>query len=409
MQVIQDYNFYGKIALIRVDFNVPLTQEGTILDGYRIDKSLPTIKKVLQDGGRAVLISHLGRPSGSDNTGHNAAYSLSQLVPYLHKKLAVPIHFFAECVGDMVKEKINLLQAQEVLLLENVRFHPEEEKGDAAFAKALAQLGDVYVNDAFGTAHRKHASTYFITQYMNDNLAGYLLQTEIAYANKLLKNVEKPFTAIVGGAKIGDKMQALANLLPALDYLLLGGGIANTFLYTTGHNLGKSLIAKEEKKLALDLLAKIKALPNVSMELPSDFVIADQFSPNSDMQIVKSRDIPDDWMTLDVGPQTCQIFENIIEKSRTILWIGPIGVFEFEAYSKGTVTILKAIAKATEKGAFTLIGGGDTATALHTMGNPDQVTAVSTGGSALLAYLVNGTLPAILALETNQKGSLQHP
>lgn len=393
MRYIQDYNFQGKKALIRVDFNVPVDEQGHITDTTRIDKTLPTIRKVLSDGGAAILLSHLGRPQKGDTT----SYSLKQLVPYLQDTLGTTVIFSKDCIGDDTTLKAKELQEGQVLLLENVRFHAEEEKRDPAFAQALASLGNVYVNDAFGTVHRKHASTYTITQYMQDKMIGYLLQEEINNAKKLLSNICRPFTVIIGGTKIVDKLPVMETLLDKLDTLLIGGGIANTFHQALGGTVGDSVVEPSQHGTALNIFHKAIDLKK-DIVLPVDVIIADQFSNQAHTDIVRSDDVPAKWMAVDIGPTTQGLYESLIKKSKTILWAGPIGAFEIPAFSKGTQVMLEAVAKATQNGAFSLIGGGDSATAVTNFGYADKVSYISTGGGALLAYLANPNLPVINAL-----------
>jgi phosphoglycerate kinase len=394
MRYIQDYNFQGKKALIRVDFNVPLDKQGSITDTTRIDKTLPTIRKVLLDGGSAILLSHLGRPQPGDTT----SYSLQQLIPYLQDALQTTVIFSKDCIGAEATLQAQALQEGQVLLLENVRFHPEEEKGDPAFAQALASLGNVYINDAFGTAHRKHASTYTITSYIPDKMAGYLLQEEIRNANKLLSNIHRPFTVIIGGTKITDKLPVMEGLLDKLDTLLIGGGIANTFHQALGGTVGSSVVEPSQHEAALNIFHQAIGLQK-EIVLPVDVLIADQFSNQSRTDIVRSDTIPGKWMAVDIGPTTQGLFQKVIHKSNTILWTGPIGAFEIPTFSQGTQATLQAVAKATKKGAFSLIGGGDSATAVSNFGYTDKVSYISTGGGALLAYLADPNLPVMKALD----------
>ncbi len=394
MRYIQDYNFQGKKALIRVDFNVPVDEQGHITDTTRIDKTLPTIRKVLSDGGAAILLSHLGRPQKGDTS----SYSLQQLVPYLQDALGASVIFSQDCIGADATLKAKELQEGQVLLLENVRFHAEEEKGDPTFAQALARLGNVYVNDAFGTVHRKHASTYTITQYIQDKIVGYLLQEETKHANKLLSNSNRPFTALVGGTKVADKLQAIESLLDRLDHLLIGGGVANTFHRALGGQLGNSIVEVDQQEVALAILKQAIA-SGVNVVLPTDVVIADQWNNRARTDIIRSDAIPDGWMAVDIGPHTQDLFNTIIHQSQTILWTGPIGGFEITAFSQGTQATLEAVAQATKKGAFSLIGGGDSATAVAKFGYTNKVSYISTGGGALLAYLANPNLPAMKALD----------
>lgn len=398
MRYIQDYNFKDKKALIRVDFNVPLEANFQIADTTRIDKTLPTIHKVLKDGGAAILISHLGRPK----QGYDASLSLKHLIPYLTNKLGTAIHFAEDCIGPEASAKAQNLQPGEVLLLENLRFHAAEEKGEATFAQALAALGDVYVNDAFGAAHREHASTYTITHYLKDSLAGCLLQEEINNANKLLKKIHKPFTAIIGGTKIADKLQAMNALIGKLDNLLIGGGVANTFQQAFGGQVGKSVVELDQLDVAIDILHHAIE-KEVNLVLPTDVVIGDRWGDDARVDVSLSNAVPDDWMALDIGPHTQEMFQQIIKTSKTILWTGPIGAFELSAFGQGTQAIIEAVADATKRGAFSLVGGGDSATAVTHFGYTNQVSYISTGGGALLAYLANPNLPVIKALDGKGK------
>ncbi|OJW67657.1 MAG: phosphoglycerate kinase [Candidatus Amoebophilus sp. 36-38] len=393
MRYIQDYNFKDKKALIRVDFNVPLNANLAITDSTRIDKTLPTILQVLKDGGSAILISHLGRPK----KGYTDSLSLKHLIPYLSNKLNTQVSFASDCIGIEAITKAQNLKPGEVLLLENLRFQEAEEQGEAAFAQQLAALGDVYINDAFGAAHREHASTYQITHYIKDRLAGYLLQEEINNANKLLKHIKRPFTVIIGGTKIGDKLQAVEALLGKLDNLLIGGGVANTFQQALGGKVGKSITEPDQHGVALNILYQAIE-KGINLVLPTDVVIADQWSDRARIDTVLSDAVPENWMALDIGPHAQELFQDIIQKSKTILWTGPIGAFEFPSFSQGTQATIAAVAKATQKGAFSLIGGGDSATAVAQFGYTNRVSYISTGGGALLAYLANPNLPVIKVL-----------
>lgn len=393
MKYIDDYDFQGKKALIRVDFNVPLDDRGQITNTNRIEKALPTIRKVLSAGGAAILLSHLGRPQ----KGNTNAYSLQQLVPYLQATLETTVSFSADCVGNEATLKAQELSAGQVLLLENVRFHPEEEQGDAAFAQALAKLCNVYVNDAFGTIHRQHASTYTITKYLADKVGGYLLGEEINNANKLLSNIDPPFTVIIGGTKIVDKLPVMENLLDKLDTLLIGGGIANTFHLALGGKVGNSVVESSQQEAARNIFYKAIDLKK-KLVLPPDVIIANQFNNQAHTAIVPSNAVPAGWMAIDIGPTTQGLFQGVIEQSKTILWTGPIGAFEIPPFSHGTQVMLEAVSKATQHGAFSFIGGGDSATAVTKFGYADKVSYISTGGGALLAYLANPHLPVIEAL-----------
>ncbi|MEM7055727.1 MAG: phosphoglycerate kinase [Bacteroidota bacterium] len=393
MRHIQTYNFKGKKALVRVDFNVPLDANCQVIDGVKISRTIPTIRKVLDDGGAVILVTHLGRPK----QGYEACFSLQHLVSHLANNLATSVIFAHDCIGPDAQGKAKQLRPGEVLLLENVRFHPAEEQGDREFAQALAALGDVYINDAFGTAHRAHASTTVVAQCFQDKLAGYLLQEEISNVNRVLAGAQKPFTAIIGGAKVLDKIQALECLLDRADRLLIGGGVANTFQQALGGQLGSSLVEESQLGTALHLLEQAKHR-HTNIVLPTDVVIANQLDDQAHTTIVASNAIQDGWMALDIGPQSQVAFEQFIQDSKTILWSGPIGVFEIPSFSYGTRYVAAAVAHATRQGAFSLIGGGDSAAAIKSLGYSNQVSYISTGGGALLAYLADQTLPGIRAL-----------
>jgi phosphoglycerate kinase len=395
MRCIQTYNFKNKKALIRVDFNVPLNTHHQISDTLRIDQAIPTIRKVLDDGGAVILISHLSRPQ----QGYRPASSLIHLVPYLSQRLNSPVDFVSDCIGTEAQTKAQNLQPSQVLLLENLRFHMGEEKAELTFAKALASLGDVYINNAFGVAHRAHASVTTITQYFKHKFAGQLLQTEIAHAEQLLKKPRKPFTAIIGGAKITDKIQAIQALLNHVDYLLVGGGVANTFQKALGGEIGHSLVEKSQLDLAIALWKEAQR-KSVKIVLPADVMVAEQLTEDTQTAIVASNAIPSTMGAYDIGPRTQIAFNQIIQNSATILWIGPIGVFELAPFNKGTQAIAAAIAQATVQGAYSLIGGGDSAHAIQALGYSQQVSYISTGGGALLTYLAHQTLPGIEALKT---------
>ncbi|MGM9509893.1 phosphoglycerate kinase [Larkinella sp. GY13] len=395
MKTLDSYNFSGKRALIRVDFNVPLNSKFEITDDTRMKATLPTISKILKDGGSCVLMSHLGRPKG----GPEDKYSLKHLVGPLSIMLGVSVKFADDCIGDSAKEMADSLQPGEVLLLENLRFYKEEEKGDVAFAEKLSKLGDVYVNDAFGTAHRAHASTAVIAQFFTDKVCGYVMQAELDNAQRVLDNAERPFTAIMGGAKISDKILIIEKLLDSVDNLIIGGGMSYTFTKAQGGKIGKSLLEADKQELALELLEKAKA-KGVQVYLPVDNVIADGFSNDANRQIVATGEIPDDWEGLDIGPDTIALFSDILSKSKTILWNGPMGVFEFPNFAIGTNAIADVVVKATEdNGAFSLIGGGDSASAVNNAGYGDRVSYVSTGGGALLEYMEGKVLPGVAALD----------
>ncbi|MGZ3758001.1 MAG: phosphoglycerate kinase [Mucilaginibacter sp.] len=394
MKTIDQVNFLGKRALIRVDFNVPLDEDYNITDDNRMTAALPTIKKILNDGGEVILMSHLGRPKD----GPTNKYSLKHIVAHLSDLLGQQVQFADDCIGAEAVEKAAKLSKGEVLLLENLRFYKEEEKGDVAFAEKLAKLGDVYVNDAFGTAHRAHASTAVIAQFFPDaKYFGYLMAGELANAEKVLNNPERPFTAIMGGSKVSDKIELIERLLDKVDNLIIGGGMAYTFAKADGGNIGTSLVELDKLDLALNLVQKAKA-KGVTLLLPVDNVIADKFSNDADTGVAKTGEIPDNWMGLDIGPETVALFSKVVENSKTILWNGPMGVFEMEKFLIGTKAIAEAVVKATENGAFSLIGGGDSAAAVAKFGLTNEVSYVSTGGGALLEYMEGKELPGVKAI-----------
>jgi phosphoglycerate kinase len=394
MKTINDISFKGKKALIRVDFNVPLDKSFNVTDDNRIRATIPTLKKILNDGGSCILMSHLGRPK----EGPEEKYSLRHTIKTTEQLLGRTILFAQDCVGVEAKEKAKNLQAGEVLLLENLRFYKEEEKGDAAFAEKLAALGDIYVNDAFGTAHRAHASTTIVARFMKEKCAGLVMAAELANARKVLETAESPFTAIMGGAKISDKILIIERLLEKVDHLIIGGGMAYTFFKALGGRVGKSLVEEDKLDLAKSLIQKAKQ-KGVEIHLPIDSVIADRFDAQANTEVSNNNAIKDGWMGLDIGPQAQAVFTGVIAGSRTILWNGPMGVFEMEKFSAGTKKIADAIAKATRKGAFSLIGGGDSAAAVAQFGVSDEVSYVSTGGGALLEYFEGKVLPGVKALE----------
>jgi phosphoglycerate kinase len=394
MKTLNDLSFAGKRALIRVDFNVPLDKSFNVTDDNRIRATIPTLKKILADGGSCVLMSHLGRPKD----GPENKFSLQHTIKTLEGLLGRPVQFANNCIGEEAKTKAASLKPGEVLLLENLRFYKEEEKGDLAFAEKLSKLGDVYVNDAFGTAHRAHASTTIVAQFFNDKAAGYVMAAELDNAKKVLENAEKPFTAIMGGAKISDKILIIEQLLNKVDHLIIGGGMAYTFFKAMGGNIGNSLVEADKLDLALELIQKAKS-KGVELHLPIDSVIADKFDANANTEVSNNNAIKEGWMGLDIGPQACVVFSNVVEKSKTILWNGPMGVFEFAKFEHGTKTIAEAVVRATEKGAFSLIGGGDSAAAVAKFGFEEKVSYVSTGGGALLEYFEGKVLPGVKALE----------
>ena len=390
---VDSLNFAGKKALIRVDFNVPLDEQLHVSDDTRIQAAVPTIKKILKDGGSAILMSHLGRPKG----GPEDKYSLKHIVSAVEAALGQKISFASDCIGDEAIQKAAQLSAGQVLLLENLRFYKEEEKGDEAFAAKLAQLGDVYVNDAFGTAHRAHASTAVIAANFSQKVAGYLMESELTNADKVLGNPERPYTAIMGGAKIADKILIIERLLEKVDNLIIGGGMSYTFAKAQGGSIGTSLLEADKLDFVLELMEKAKA-KGVNLILPVDTVIADDFSNTANQGLVNKGEIPDNWMGLDIGPKTRELFGKVILESKTILWNGPMGVFEMESFDKGTKAIAEYVAEATRNGAFSLIGGGDSAAAVNKFGYTDQVSYVSTGGGALLEHMEGKVLPGVAAL-----------
>lgn len=395
MKTVDQINFKDKKVCLRVDYNVPLAEDFTITDNSRIAKSVDTIKKILTDGGSVILMSHLGRPKGMVND----KYSLKHIVAETSKLLGVPVQFANDCVGEDAKNKAHALKAGEVLLLENLRFYGEEEKGDVDFAKKLADLGNYYVNDAFGTAHRAHASTAVMAQFFGENKCfGYIMAAEIANADKILKNPQRPMTAIVGGAKVSDKILIIDNLLNFADNIIIGGGMAYTFIKAQGGKIGNSLCEDERMPLTLEILEKAK-VKGVNILLPQDSVIADKFAADAQTKVVDSNDIPDGWMGLDIGITAQQACKEVLAKSNTILWNGPMGVFEMKAFEQGTKAVADAVAEATANGAFSLIGGGDSAAAVAKFNYTDKVSYVSTGGGALLEYFEGKTLPGIAAVE----------
>ncbi|MBL7138918.1 MAG: phosphoglycerate kinase [Bacteroidales bacterium] len=394
MRSIDDFNFRDKRALIRVDFNVPLDASFQITDTTRIDAAIPTINKILKDGGSVILMSHLGRPK----SGPEEKFSLKHIISYLSEKLGCPVKFAEDCTGPSAVELAAGLKPGEVLLLENLRFHKEEEKGDEGFAHQLADLGDVYINDAFGTAHRAHASTVVIAKFFPDaKLFGYIMSHEIFNIDKILKDTPRPFTAILGGAKVSGKIEIINHLMDKVDNLVIGGGMMFTFIKAMGGDVGASLVEDELLELAKNTVEGAKML-GVNLYLPPDAVVADAFSNDANRKICSAYDIQIPWMGLDIGPASCQKFKHAIDKSGAILWNGPMGVFEMRNFEEGTKFIAKAIAKATENGAFTLIGGGDSVAAINKYGLARQISYVSTGGGAMLEYIEGKELPGIKAI-----------
>lgn len=394
MKTIDNLNFSGKKALIRVDFNVPLDENFNITDDNRIQGAAPTIKKILNDGGAVILMSHLGRPK----EGPTDKYSLRHIVKHLSSVLGVDVQFANDCIGQEAIDKAANLKGGEVLLLENLRFYKEEEKGDKDFAEKLAKLGDVYVNDAFGTAHRAHASTAVIAQFFPEaKYFGYLIEAELKNAEKVLNHPERPFTAIIGGAKVSDKIQLIEALLEKVDNLIIGGGMAYTFVKARGGQIGKSLCELDKLDLANELVKKAEE-KNVNLVLPTDAQIADKFANDANVFNGPNDQIPDDLEGLDIGEESARHFAEVISASRTLLWNGPMGVFEFDTFAKGTKAVADAVVLATEQGAFSLIGGGDSAAAIAKLGMTEHVSYVSTGGGALLEYMEGKTLPGIAAI-----------
>lgn len=393
MKTIFDINFEGKKALIRVDFNVPLDENFNVTDANRIEAAKPTIDKILNDGGAVILMSHLGRPKGKEEK-----YSLKHILAKTSEVLGKPVKFAEDCRGEVAQNAAAGLQMGEVLLLENLRFYAEEEAGDVAFSKELASLGDVYVNDAFGTAHRAHASTTIIAnEFPNDKCFGALLAKEIESIDKVLKNSEKPVTAILGGSKVSTKITIIENILDKVDHMIIGGGMTFTFIKALGGKIGNSICEDDKMELALEILEKAKA-KGVQIHLPVDVLAADAFSNDANTQVVEVNAIPDGWQGLDAGPKTLEILKEVVLNSKTILWNGPIGVFELPAFANGTITLGEYIAEATKNGAFSLVGGGDSVAAVKQFGLEPKVSYVSTGGGAMLEMLEGRTLPGIAAI-----------
>ncbi|MFZ4785814.1 MAG: phosphoglycerate kinase [Flavobacteriales bacterium] len=394
MYQIDQRNFNGKTVLIRVDFNVPLNDQFEVTDDTRIRAAAKTIQKVMADGGRAVLMSHLGRPKG----GPEAKYSLKHILNRVSEVLGAPVAFAEDCIGDKAKAVINAMNNGEVALLENLRFYKEEEGGDEFFAGQIAELGDVYINDAFGTAHRAHASTAIIARFFpTDRLFGYLMEDEVSNIEKVLHATEKPVTAIIGGSKVSSKIAIIENLLGKVDHLIIGGGMAYTFFKAMGGVVGGSLVEDDKLDVAKDLLQKAEAR-GVKIHLPEDSVIADKFANDAQITTSESRGIPQGWMGLDIAKKSQADFSEVIMKSKIILWNGPMGVFEMSNFAAGTIAVANALVKATEQGAFTLVGGGDSVAAINQFGLAEKVSYVSTGGGAMLESLEGITLPGIAAI-----------
>ena len=396
MSRFSQHNFANEKALIRVDFNVPLNDKFEITDDTRMRASVPTIKKILADGGSVILMSHLGRPKD----GPTDKYSLRHLVPHLQQLLGATVLFANDCIGEQAYTTAGMMRPDEVLLLENLRFYKEEEKGDKGFAEKLAKLGDVYVNDAFGTAHRAHASTAVIAEFFSKEkrMFGLLMESEVLSAEKVMHQSQRPFTAIIGGAKVSDKILIIENLLERATDIIIGGGMAYTFMKAMGGKIGNSLCEDDRLQTAAELLKKADA-KGVCIHLPSDSTIADKFDANANDSTAPSNAIPDGWMGLDIGENAIEQFTNVIHSSKTILWNGPMGVFEMKKFQSGTKAIAKAVAEATQNGAFSLVGGGDSVAAVNQFGYADKVSYVSTGGGALLEYFEGKELPGIAAIK----------
>ncbi|PKV76282.1 phosphoglycerate kinase [Pontibacter ramchanderi] len=395
MRTVDAYNFAGKKALVRVDFNVPLDADYRITDDTRIRAAVPTIQKILNDGGAVILMSHLGRPK----TGPEEKYSLRHLVDRLSKEFNTTVKFATDCVGPEAAQLAQDLKPGEILLLENLRFHKAEEKGDLEFARELSTLGDVYVNDAFGTAHREHASTAVIARYFpNDKVMGYVMHAELDNARRVMDNAERPYTAIMGGAKISDKILIIEKLMDKVDNLLIGGGMSYTFVKADGGEIGSSLVEEDKVELARRLIAMARE-KGVNLMIPVDSIIADEFSNEANVDTALSHHIKPLWMGLDIGPNAREMYADVIRNSKTILWNGPMGVFEMSNFSVGTEAVAEAVVDATRRGAYSLIGGGDSAAAVNQLGYADRVSYVSTGGGALLEYMEGKTLPGVAAIE----------
>ncbi|SHI40651.1 phosphoglycerate kinase [Flavobacterium terrae] len=393
MKTINNFNFHNKKAIIRVDFNVPLDENFNVTDATRIEAAKPTIDKIISEGGSVILMSHLGRPKGIQDE-----FSLRHIVSATAQVLGVPVTFASDCIGNIAENAVANLKPGEVLLLENLRFYKEEEAGDFEFSKQLASLGDIYVNDAFGTAHRAHASTTIIAQFFPENKCfGLLLAKEIESLNKVLNNSVKPVTAVLGGSKVSSKITVIENVLDKIDNMIIGGGMTFTFIKALGGNIGNSLCEDDKLELALEILEKAKS-KGVKILLPDDVIAANKFANDAETQIVAVNSIPDGWQGLDVGPKSLELIKSVILESKTILWNGPLGVFEMDTFANGTIELGNFIAEATENGAFSLVGGGDSVAAVKQFGFEPKVSYVSTGGGAMLEMLEGKTLPGIAAI-----------
>ena len=393
MKTINDFNFKNKKAIIRVDFNVPLNEKFEVTDLTRIQAAKPTIEKVLQDGGAVVLMSHLGRPKGVESK-----FSLRHIVDQVAEVMGTRVHFVEDCIGNLVTEAVDRLKSGEILLLENLRFYTEETAGDESFSEKLSKNGDVYVNDAFGTAHRAHASTTIIAKYFSENKCfGALLAKEIESIDKVLNNSKKPVLGILGGAKVSSKITVIENILDKVDHLIIGGGMTYTFIKAQGGSVGDSICEDDKMQMALEILEKAAA-KNVEVHLPIDVLAADDFSNDANTQVLDVDKIPNGWQGLDAGPKSQAIFDRVVNQCSTILWNGPLGVFELETFSKGTIALGDSIDKATQNGAFSLVGGGDSVAAVKQFGFANKVSYVSTGGGAMLETLEGKILPGIKAI-----------
>tara|TARA_R110002074_G_scaffold89719_10_gene196964 strand:- start:39 stop:1226 length:1188 start_codon:yes stop_codon:yes gene_type:complete len=393
MKTLNDFNFENKRALIRVDFNVPLNDNFEVTDATRIVSAKPTIIKILEDGGSCVLMSHLGRPKGVQDE-----FSLKHIVNKIEDILGVEVKFASDCVGDEAEEMADALEPGEILLLENLRFHEEEKQGERAFAKLLSKLGDIYVNDAFGTAHRAHASTTIVAEFFPEaKCFGILLAKEIESIKKVMEDGEKPVLAILGGAKVSSKITVIENILDKVDHLIIGGGMTFTFVKAQGGSIGESICEDDKMELALDILKQAED-KGVEIHIPVDVIAADAFSNDANTQIVDVNHIPDGWQGLDAGPKSIEIFDKVVNECKTILWNGPLGVFEMESFANGTIALGDSIANSTKNGAFSLVGGGDSVAAVKQFGFEHKVSYVSTGGGAMLESLEGKTLPGIAAI-----------